>query len=111
VDGGRLLVGTSSDGCLKSVHLETKEIRTIASLGKGSIMDGVQADGKGNYIISDYRGRVFRVTPVGKKTRLLDTTALGVNSADLEYIVDKNLLVIPTLMSNRLVAYKVSESD
>jgi sugar lactone lactonase YvrE len=82
VDQGRLLVGTSSDGCLKSVDLDTREIRTITSLGKGSIMDGVKADGKGNYIISDYSGRVFRVTPEGKKTKLLDTTAQSVNSAD-----------------------------
>jgi sugar lactone lactonase YvrE len=111
VDQGRLLVGTSSDGCLKSVDLDTREIRTITSLGKGSIMDGVKADGKGNYIISDYSGRVFRVTPEGKKTKLLDTTAQSVNSADLEYIAGENLLIIPTLMSNRLVAYKLNEGS
>ncbi len=30
-----------------------------------------------------------------------------INSADLEFIIEKNLLIIPTFFDNRLVAYKL----
>ncbi len=109
VDGNQLIVGTSNDGCLKSVDLSDKTIRRIACLGSGSIMDGVKPDGKGNYIMSDFNGRVFLVSPSGKTTELLNTKTPQRFCADFEYIIEKNLLIIPTLNDNRLVAYQLSE--
>lgn len=62
VDKNKLIVGNSGDGCLKAIGLSDKKISTVVCLGRGSIMDGIRPDGKGNYIISDYNGRVFFVT-------------------------------------------------
>jgi sugar lactone lactonase YvrE len=109
VDKDMLLVGNSGDGCLKSVNLADKKINTIAYLGKGSVIDGIKADAGGNYIVSDYNGRVFLISPSGDKTELLDTTTPQLFCADLEYIIDKSLLVIPTLFDNRIMTYKWNE--
>ncbi|MFC1475639.1 SMP-30/gluconolactonase/LRE family protein [Candidatus Zixiibacteriota bacterium] len=105
VKGDKLLWGNSGDGCLKSVGLADKNINTIVCLGRESIMDGIQPDGHGNYLISDYNGRLFLVTPSGEKTELLNTTAPGILCADFAYIIEKNLLIVPTLFENRLTAY------
>ncbi len=109
VDKDLLLVGNSGDGCLKSVNLVDKKINTIANLGKGSVLDGIKVDARGNYIVSDHNGRVFIISPSGDKTKLLDTTTPQLFCADLEYIIDKSLLVIPTLFDNRIMTYKLNE--
>jgi len=109
VDRDKLIVGNSGDGCLKAVALADKTINTIACLGSGSSMDGVKSDGAGNYIISDYNGRVFRVSSSGRKTELLNTKTPQLFCADLEYIPEQKLLVIPTLFDNRLMTYRLSE--
>ncbi len=109
VDKNKLIVGNSGDGCLKSVNLSDKKISTITCLGSGSNMDGIRSDGTGNYIISDYNGRVFRVSASGQKTQLLNTKTPGMFCADLEYIPEQRLLVIPSLYDNRIVAYRLAE--
>jgi sugar lactone lactonase YvrE len=105
VDGEKLLIGTSGDGAVKIANLSDKKITTLARFGSGAVMDGLRMDGKGNYIISDYNGRVFRVTQAGQKTKLLDTTVPQKFCADMEYIAAKNLLIIPTLFDNRVMAF------
>lgn len=107
VDNDKLIIGTIGDGSLKSANLSDKKMTTIISFGSGTVMDGLRKDGKGNYIISDYSGRVFLVTPAGQKTKLLDTTVPKKFCADLEYIIEKKLLIIPTLYDNRIMAFKI----
>jgi sugar lactone lactonase YvrE len=106
VEGDKLILGNSGDGCLKAIGLSDKKISTIVCLGQESIMDGIKPDGRGNFIVSDYNGRMFLVTPAGEKTRLLNTTAPGIYCADIEYVIEKNLIIVPTLFENRLTAYK-----
>jgi sugar lactone lactonase YvrE len=108
LDGGRLLVGCSGDGCVRSVGLGDKKVETLVCLGAGSVMDGLRSDGRGNFIVSDFNGRAFLVTPAGEKTELLNTSARGIFCADLEYVSGRELLVVPTLNDNRLVAYELS---
>jgi len=107
VEGGRLLVGNSGDGSLKAINLADKKITIIARVGSG--IDGLRSDGKGNYFISDWRGKTSLVTASGQIIVLIDTTALKINSADLEYIKSRRLLLIPTFFANRVVAYTVKE--
>ena len=107
MEGKRLLVGNSGDGSLKAINLADKKITTIAQIGSG--IDGLRSDGKGNYFISDWRGKTSLVTASGQIIVLIDTTALKINSADLEYIKTRKLLLIPTFFANRVVAYTVKE--
>jgi sugar lactone lactonase YvrE len=108
VDANKLLVGTSRDGCIKRIDLDSKAIETLVCIGEGAIMDGLRSDGAGNYLISDNNGRIFLVTPSGEKTKLLDATAPQRLCADFEYIIGKSLLVIPTLYDNRLMTYRLT---
>jgi sugar lactone lactonase YvrE len=105
-DGERLIVGTTGDASIKAIRINDKTVTTLTSFEPGSTMDGLRGDGKGNYIISDYNGRVFLVTQSGEKTELLNTTVPPYFCADLEYIPEKEFLVIPTLFDNRIMAYK-----
>jgi sugar lactone lactonase YvrE len=104
ISGNELLVGNNGDGCLKGVDLSTKAVRTIADLGQG-IIDGIEEDGKGNVLVSHNEGRLFRVAPSGEVTKLLDTTVVGQNLANFAYLPDRGLLVIPTWIDSRVVAY------
>jgi sugar lactone lactonase YvrE len=108
VDGGRLLFGNSSDGSLKVVDLSTREVRPLAGFGAGANVDGLQPDDRGNYLVSDFSGRLFRVTPQGETTELLNTTASGAFCADFAYVPDRKLIVVPGLYDNRLTAYRFS---
>jgi sugar lactone lactonase YvrE len=101
-----LIAGVSSDHSLKSVDLNTKEIRTVVRFGEGN-MDGIKVDEDGNFLISHYEGRIYRVTLSGQITKLLYVQ--GTRCADFEYIVEKKLLVIPTLEANELMGYRMAK--
>lgn len=111
IEGDLLLFGNGGDGCLKSAGLSDTGVTTITSLGQTANIDGIKPDGQGNYLVSAFDGRMFLVTPSGEKTELLNTTAPGIFCADFEYIIEENLIIIPTLFENRLVAYAYSNDD
>lgn len=106
MDKGRLLVGNSGDGCIKSIDLVSKKVDLIAKVGSG--IDGLHPDGNGNYIVSDWKGRAALVTANGQVVTLLDTTAKKINAADLDYVIGQKMLLIPTFFDNRVVAYKAA---
>ncbi len=49
-------------------------------------------------------GALYRIDRKGKATQLLD---LDQGSADIGYVPETGLLLIPMMMSDKLVAYKV----
>ena len=106
-DHGKLLVGVSGDASIKQIDVVSKEVSTLARLESGSVMDGLRKDGKGNYLFSDYNGRIFRLSRTGKVEMLLNTKAPQRFCADFEYIPEQRLLIIPSLLDNRIVTYKL----
>jgi sugar lactone lactonase YvrE len=100
-----LYVGNSADGKIKAIDLENESIRTVAVVGSG--IDGLKMDDEGNFIVSDWVGKTSFVSKNGEVTELLNTTDQKINSADLEFVIEKNLLIIPTFIDNRLVAYEL----
>lgn len=108
VDKDKLIVGNNGDESLKSVNLSDKKISTIVNLGPG-IIDGIKADGQGNYIVSHWEGKVYLITQSGKKVELVNSIEARINCADLEYVPEKNLLFIPTFYGNRLMAYQIEK--
>ncbi len=102
----KLIVGITSDHSLKAVDLKTKAIGTIVRFGEG-VMDGIKVDQDGNFLISHYEGRIYRVTPDGKFTKLLYVQEE--RCADFDYIPEKNLLVIPTLETSELMGYRIGK--
>jgi sugar lactone lactonase YvrE len=110
VEKDRLLVGVSSDGTIKSIDLKTKQVTTFLTLGPGAVMDGLVSDGKGGYLFSDYRGRIYRADAEGRKTLLFDGRESRQFCADFAYIPEQHLLVVPALDGHRLTAYRCNPS-
>jgi hypothetical protein len=104
---GKLLFGSSGDSWLKSVDLSDKDITNIARFPEGFI-DGIRPDGKGNLLVSLWKGKIYQVSPSGDAKLIFHTANSGQYSADFEYIVDKKLLIIPTFYGNVVSAYSIN---
>lgn len=106
VKGNELIVASFSGNSLLSLNLANNQIRTLVEdIGKA---DGIiQLEG-GHFITSSWSGEVFLITNDGKKQKILDTSKEKINAADIGYIPEENLLVVPTFYDNRLIAYKVN---
>ncbi len=115
VEGNKLLVAawgvrsegfaTDTLGNLKAVSLETG---TVTDYGDGTPvgnLDGIELDGQGNYLVTDWmNGGLFRIEASGKADLLID---LAQGSADLEYIQPRDLAVIPMMNEGKLSAYRL----
>lgn len=98
---GRLFVG---DHHIFEIDIATKEIKTVVSDAGG--VDGLEKTEKGEWIFSHWAGRVFLNTG-GETVKLMDTSEQNINSADIDYAIRLQLVIIPTFMDNRVVAYKI----
>jgi DNA-binding beta-propeller fold protein YncE len=103
VAGNLLLVGLQDR--VVSIDLKTREIKDFI-LNTGGI-DGIVPDGAGNYLISDWSGHVHLIHPEKDNVLLLDTTPSGIHAADIEYMISRKLLLVPTFSDNRVVAYEL----
>ncbi|MEW6363443.1 MAG: hypothetical protein AB1714_02260 [Acidobacteriota bacterium] len=106
-DKERLLVG--QNGMLLSVDLADKSISVLARFDPTASIDGIAADGRGGYLVSDYHGKLYRLSCDGDKIRLLDTTNPGEKIADFALIPGRGLLVVPTFDANGLTAYSIKD--
>ncbi|MBC7951755.1 MAG: SMP-30/gluconolactonase/LRE family protein [Rhodospirillaceae bacterium] len=111
---GRLLVAswgpmtgkgfdTAKPGALKAITLPDKMIRDLTP-GFGTL-DGLEPDGKGGYVVSDWvHGGVFSVSRQGKAAKLL---TLGQGSADIGVLPEQKLLLVPMMMDGVVAAYRL----
>jgi sugar lactone lactonase YvrE len=106
IHDGELLMGSSGDGFLKAVNLNDKSVRNVVCLGAG-IIDGIRVTAAGNYLVSHWEGQVYEITPSGEVVEVLDVKDQNLNVADFEFLMDRNLLLAPTYMGNRVAAYTV----
>lgn len=60
-----------------------------------------------DFIISNWNGEINHVSANGQVRKLLDTKTEKINAADIEYIAEQNLLLVPTFFANKVVAYEV----
>ncbi len=109
-DGDRLLLASMGSQDLAAIDLETKEITVITdSINFG---DGIApANLPGHILVSDWAGEVFLVCPDGSKSLLLDTRAEEIGAADITYIPEQNLLLVPTFYKQMVVAYRLVEEE
>jgi len=102
-DNNSLLVGCNN--YVLSVDIETKHVKTFIS-ETGSI-DGLVKIDENYYVISDWVGNIYLINKSEPKIKLLSTEADNINAADIEYIKDKRLLIVPTFSDNRIMAYEL----
>jgi len=107
-ENGLLLIG-NGDGILYSLNLTSFSFRKIAEgmARETRGIDGIEANGKGGYFVTEWSGRIWNVADNGEKTLLIDSGPEKINTADIEYISSKKLLLVPTFFYNRVMAYRV----
>jgi len=92
-------------GTLLAVSLDDQK---VSKVGKGELignLDGLQAIQPGVYLVADWaQGALYRVDAKGKVDELID---LNQGSADLSYLPGKKMLLIPMMLDNSLVAYRL----
>ena len=101
----RLMVASFEAQTLNTLDLSTLEM-TVKTEGIENT-DGIEAVGNGGYLVSSWNGKVHYVTPDWEKVLILDTTGDQINAADIEFIPEKNLLLVPTFFKNKVMAYEL----
>jgi hypothetical protein len=116
VDGNRLIVGgwgkpkpdfsTDVPGHLFALDLQTRQKALITPTPVANI-DGVELDGRGGYIVSDYRaGRILQVSATGEARELRQFMP---GTADIAFVPKQNLLIVPHMNENIVASYDLSD--
>jgi DNA-binding beta-propeller fold protein YncE len=98
---GKLLVG---DNNIYEIDIKTKKITTLIEDAGG--VDGLEKNNDGDFVFSNWPGRIF-IHKNGKTIKLLDTTDKNLNTADIDYDLKHDLILVPTFFDNHIVAYKI----
>jgi YVTN family beta-propeller protein len=102
--GNKFYMVDMNAGIFYEVDKNTKVLRKIAEGLVGG--DGIIPYGN-DFIISNWNGEINYVSAQGEVTKLLDTKTDKVNAADIAYLPEQKLLLVPTFFANKLVAYEV----
>jgi hypothetical protein len=95
-------------GCNKIVLAGIRDKKIYPFLEKTGGIDGLEGTGNGQYLFSDWMGHVYLTDADKKIETILDTTPDGINAADIEFIPEKKLLLVPTFGDNRVMAYELN---
>jgi sugar lactone lactonase YvrE len=96
---------TDTPGHLKAVSLSDKSVTSIGPGEPVGNLDGVERDIDGDYYVTDWvAGKLYHIGPDGSVELLLE---LSQGSADLGHVPEKNLLLIPMMLDNKLLAYSI----
>jgi hypothetical protein len=116
VEGESLVVGgwgskpkddftTDVKGRLFRIDLKTK-MKTLITPEPTANIDGLESDGSGGYILSDYlAGTILHVSADGKVKTL---TTFMPSTADIGYSPAQKRLFIPHMNQNKITAYDIS---
>lgn len=116
VENNKLIVGswgnmtdgfaTEIPGHLKTIDLDSRDIQSLGDGTPVGNLDGVEADGRGNYLVTDWMiGRLLLIYPNGSSETLLEFEQ---GSADHTVMPEKNLVIVPMMMQNEVVAFRIS---
>lgn len=74
--------------------------------------DGIVMLPNKDFIVTSWKGQIFYIKSSDWSNQLLlDTRELEINAADIDFIPEKNMLLVPTFFNNRVVAYKLGFSE
>lgn len=98
---GKLYVG---DNNIYEIDIPSKKTTLLVKDAGG--VDGLEKNNDGDFVFSNWPGRIF-IQKDGKTIKLLDTTAEESNTADLDYDLKHDLVLVPTFFKNQVIAYKI----
>jgi hypothetical protein len=79
---------------------------TIFARNLGGI-DGLEMAGDGEFIYSDWAGKISYLDKDGKVSILVDNTAKNINAADIGFDIKNKIVYSPTFYNNRVIAYQL----
>lgn len=100
-ENGKLFVG---DKNIYEVDIATKKATQIIADAGG--VDGLEKNNEGEFVFSNWPGRIF-INHNHKNIKLHDSTAREINTADIDFALKYNWVLVPTFFNNRVVAYKI----
>ena len=114
-EGGSLVVAgwgrpeadftTKVPGRLFKLDLASKK-KTLVTPQPAGNLDGLESDGRGGYVVSDWiAGKVLHIAADGR-IRTLRQYKQG--TADLAYLPERKALILPLMLENRLVLVDLS---
>ncbi|MBC7947814.1 MAG: hypothetical protein H7Y42_08040 [Chitinophagaceae bacterium] len=102
VDGNTFMLSGYESGNVYTMNIGDKSVHQVASeIPNG---DGIERYRNG-WLVSNWGGEVYYIDDKGRVTEVLDTQDAKLNSADIEVIEEKDLIIIPTFFGNRVTAY------
>jgi sugar lactone lactonase YvrE len=108
VDGSRLLLASQGSNDFATIDLLTKTKKVVTegvNHADGIAFTGIQ----GYYLVSDWGGEIYMINPDFSKVSIINTKEQKWNSADIAFVPEFNLLLVPTFFKNCITAYKLSE--
>lgn len=90
----------------KLQKLDAQNNKTTLAEGMDGSTDGIEEVAPGEYLVSCWVGEIYHVKD-GVATKLLDTKADKINSADIGYDAAKKIVYVPTFFKNSVVAYQL----
>ncbi|MEO5602964.1 MAG: hypothetical protein ABIR06_18735 [Cyclobacteriaceae bacterium] len=108
-EDGKFLMALWNGKSLNSIDTDSREV----TLRTDSIdnPDGIESIGGDAYLVSSWNGMVHYVDSDWNGTIVLDTRADSLSAADIEYVKEKNLLLVPTFFKNKVMAYEVIKEN
>lgn len=102
----------SEDGVLYG--LDAGGLKKYAEDGSFEVINDVVTGGDGlviidenTFITSKWQGEIYLVQD-GVETKILDTVEAKSNTADIDFIPEDNIVLVPTFMKNKVAAYEIS---
>lgn len=95
---GNLYVGTEN---ILEINIASKKMNILVENCGG--IDGLEKLKDGNFIYSNWPGRIF-ITKGKESVKLLETVGVK-NTADIDFVPEKNLVLVPTFQANSVEAY------
>lgn len=95
-------------GCSDGVYAKPYGDQPLEKvMGTETGIDGLEHVQGEYFLHSDWTGHVFLVHPENEPNLLLNTADQKINAADICFVKEKDMLLIPTFMDNRVMAYKL----
>jgi len=104
VDGPSLMLTGMKSGKVLRMDIKTHAVQQVAEgIGAG---DGIEKY-KSGWLASDWNGAIHYIGSDGDVMEILNSIEAKLNTADIEVIEEKNLLLIPTFFGNTVSAYEL----
>lgn len=103
VDADNALYGLDGEGLKK--YNSDGSFSTINSVVTGG--DGLIIIDSDTFLASRWKGEIYLIQN-GKETLLLDTSGEESNTADIGFIPEDNIVVVPTFFKNKVAAYQLT---